>query len=346
MREELRIRLVELGASDGDIARADEQGWLPLLAFERMLMPGRRKYDLAALAEAAGIDEELARRLWRAVGFPDVPAGVVVFTDRDVEAARLAFSQAPRHEVEQGTLLQQVRVISGSLARVAAVEATGLAEQLRALQASDVPDDEIALAVLSETRLDDVSVLIDYVHRLQLRAEVFRQMVLAAEPDLAVAVGFADLSGYTKLSASLDPGALSALVGRWEAIAYDTIAANGARVVKTIGDEVMFVGLTIETVAASLALREAVGAEELPSLRIGLAAGPVLLRDGDYFGPVVNLASRLTDVAGPGEVLVPAALWDELRPAAAGIGVRAVPRGAQQVRSIGSVEVFALERSR
>src|SRR5260221_3025278 len=156
MREDLRRSLVELGSSDDEIDRAVAQGWLPLLAFERMLMPGRRRYDLAALAGAAGIDEELARRLWRAVGFPDVPPGVAVFTDRDVDAARLALTQAPEPDVGNAVLLQQVRVISGALARVASVEASGFAEVLAALQSSDLSDDEIALAVLSDTRLADV----------------------------------------------------------------------------------------------------------------------------------------------------------------------------------------------
>src|SRR6476660_7704993 len=118
MREELYVRLVDLGASQQDIERADEQGWLPLLALECMLLPERRKYDLASLAAEAGIDEDLARRLWRAVGFPDVPAGAVLFTDRDLAAARLAFAQARDRDVHRGTLLQQVRVISGSLARI------------------------------------------------------------------------------------------------------------------------------------------------------------------------------------------------------------------------------------
>src|SRR5437762_473507 len=345
MREDLRLRLLELGASDDEIERAVAQGWLPLLALDCVLTPGRRTYDLAGLAAAAGFDEELARRLWRAVGFPDVPSGVAAFTDRDVDAARLALAQAPERDIEEGTLLQQVRVISGSLARVASVEAEGIAELLTEMHASHASEDEIALAVLSDTRLADVGVLIDYLHRLQLRAAVWRQMVLAAVPDIAIAVGFADLSGYTKISAALDASELSALVGRWEAVAYDTIAANGARVVKTIGDEVMYVGLTNETVAASLGLRDAATAAGLPALRIGVASGPVISRDGDYFGPVVNLASRLTEIAAPGEVLVPAALRDELRPDS-GCDVRFVDRGTQQLRSIGSVEVFALERSR
>ena len=234
-------------------------------------------------------------------------------------------------------------MISGSLARVASVEADGFVESLAEMQSSGMPDDEIALAVLDDSRLADIGVLIDYVHRLQLRAAVWRRTVLAAEPDVAVAVGFADLAGFTTLSASLDADAISDLVGRWEAVAYDTIAANGARVVKTIGDEVMYVGLTLEAVAASLALRDAATAEGLPALRIGLAAGPVIARDGDYFGPVVNLASRLTELAVPGEVLVPAALKDELEPGA-GADVHFVARGAQSVRSIGRVEVFAVER--
>jgi adenylate cyclase len=309
-----------------------------------MLLPGRREYDSAGLARAAGIDEELARRLWRAVGFPDVPPGAIVFTQADVEAARLAFAQAPARDIEQGTLLQQIRVISGSLARVASVEATGVAEILAEMHASGMPDDEIALALLTDERLLDVGVLIDYVHRLQLRAAVWRTMVLAAEPDAPIAVGFADLSGYTKISAGLDPGSLSDLVGSWEAIAYDTIVANGARIVKTIGDEVMFVGLPMETVAAALALRDAAAAEGLPPLRIGLAAGSVISRDGDYFGPVVNLASRLTELAGPGELLVPAELKDELQPGS-GVSLRWISMGVQQVRSIGPVEVCAIERS-
>ena len=345
MRADLRFRLVELGVSDDDLDRAESQGWLPLLAFERMLLPGPRVYDLAALSAAAGIDESLARRLWRAVGFPDVPAGLAVFTEGDAAAARLVFAQAPPRDVEDGTLLQQIRVISGALARVASVEATGFAEMLAEMHALDRADDDIALAVLDDERLADISALIDYVHRLQLRAAVWRRTVLAMEPDVVVAVGFADLAGYTTLSAALDAPALSDLVGRWEAVAYDTIAANGARVVKTIGDEVMYVGLTPDAVMASLALRDAAREIDLPELRIGLAAGPVIVRDGDYFGPVVNLASRLTELAQPGEVLAPAGLRDELQ-MATGVDVRSTSHGLQEVRSIGAVEVFALDRSR
>jgi adenylate cyclase len=344
MREELRSRLIALGATDDDIESAEADGWLPLLAFDRMVLPGARHYDLAALVVAAGIDEELARGLWRAVGFPDVPSGLPVFTDRDVEAARLAFSQASARDIRDGTLLRQVRVISGALARVASVEASGFSELLDETKASGLSDEEIALAILEDTRLDEVGMLIDYVHRLQLRAAVWRATVLAAETDITIAVGFADLAGYTALSAGLDAMQISELVGRWEAVAYDAVAANGARVVKTIGDEVMYVGLTHDVVAASLSLLKASADEGLPPLRIGLAAGPVVTRDGDYFGPVVNLASRLTELANPGEILVPATVRDEIGELPAD-DLSWVPLGTRQVRSIGPTEVYALERN-
>jgi adenylate cyclase len=343
MREMLRARLVELGATDDDIERAEAQGWLPLLALDCALLPGERRFDLAGLAAAAGIDVDLAQRLWRAVGFPDVPTGAVVFTERDVAAARLALAQAGRTDEAADALLQQVRVISGALARVASVEAAGFTELVEQLRTSGSSDVEIAELLLTDTRLDQVAALIDYVHRLELRAAAWRGTALAFAGDVAVGVGFADLAGYTQLSARLDPSALSDLVGRWEAIAYDTIAANGARVVKTIGDEVMFVGLTREMVTAALALRDAAATAALPPLRVGVAAGSVVARDGDYFGPVVNLASRLTELAGPGEVLAAASLRDELPVDA---GVRFVERGMREVRSIGPVEVWALERSR
>jgi adenylate cyclase len=342
MRESLRRRLIELGATDDEVERAATQGWLPLLAFDCAVLPGERRYDLSGLAAAAGIDADVAVHLWRAVGFPDVPTDAVLFSERDVAAARLARAQAGDRDESTDALLRHVRVISGALARVASVEAEGFTRLLETLRASGMNDEEIAESLLADQGFEHIAALVDYVHRLQLRAAVWRRMVLVTDPEIGVAIGFADLAGYTQLSARLDPLALSDLVGRWEAVAYDTIAANGARVVKTIGDEVMFVGLTRETVSAALALRDAADAAELPQLRIGLAAGSIVSRDGDYFGPVVNLASRLTELAAPGQLLVPASTRDQISDLA---GVHFVEHGVLDVRSIGPVEVWALERS-
>ena len=197
--------------------------------------------------------------------------------------------------------------------------------------------------MLADTRLADVGVLIDYLHRLQLRAAVWRRMVLAAEPDVAIAVGFADLSGYTKLSATLDATSLSELVGRWEAVAYDTIAANGARVVKTIGDEVMYVGLTARDAStASLALRDAAAAEALPPLRIGLAAGPVvvarrrLLRSGRQPREPAHRDRGARRGAGAGRAARRAARRAAVRPCGGSRGARSSCAASARWRSLRS----------
>ena len=132
---------------------------------------------------------------------------------------------------------------------------------------------------------------------------------LAATPstaERALVVGFADLSGFTAFSRSIDVPTLATMVDRFEALAYEHILDRGGRVVKTIGDEVMFaVDEPRPAGEIALALVEAYGRDaDLPNIRVGLAVGPVLAWEGDLFGPTVNLASRLANFARPGAVLV------------------------------------------
>jgi len=149
--------------------------------------------------------------------------------------------------------------------------------------------------------------LIGYVWRRHLAAVAARVL---ANPDEVVArpmvVGFADLVGYTTLTRHADEDELARVVGGFESVASDVIAEHGGRVVKTVGDEVMF---TVDDAAVgaelALCLLESVEADEsLPGLRIGLAHGTVLARLGDIYGEPVNLASRLTSIARPDSVLV------------------------------------------
>jgi adenylate cyclase len=121
---------------------------------------------------------------------------------------------------------------------------------------------------------------------------------------------------------------------------YDTAAEHGGRVVKTIGDEAMFVGLSAVVARIAVALRDAAREHGLPAVRVGLAAGMVVARDGDFYGPVVNLASRLTEVVPPGEIYASGALRRELAddPSFTWTAV-----GPLDLRSIGSVEAYRLE---
>ena len=143
-----------------------------------------------------------------------------------------------------GAVLRQVRVISSAMARIAAVLAESYGDQIRDLRAEGLDEETVAWTIVDEFAGDELAGLLLYAAGLQLRAAAWRRLARDAEPDLAVAIGFADLAGYTTLSAELDADDLTQFVGRWEELAYDTVAQLGGRVVKTIGDEVMFAGLS------------------------------------------------------------------------------------------------------
>jgi len=126
MRDELRRRLADLGAADDDLDRAEREGWLPLLALDRVLLPGAPIYDVSGVARATGVDESLLHRLWLALGFPDVPSDAQVFTESEVAAARRLFARAQADDLDRDVLVRQVRVVSASMARVASVEADAI----------------------------------------------------------------------------------------------------------------------------------------------------------------------------------------------------------------------------
>ena len=161
-----------------------------------------------------------------------------------------------------------------------------------------------------------------------------------------MAVGFADMVGFTMLSQHLGDEELAAVVARFEELAHDTVVALGGRVVKMIGDEVMFVVSSASGAAQiGLSLAEAYSDDELLSdVRVALSIGPVLVKDGDYYGPVVNLASRLVNVAHPGTVLISDEFRDALEAEGAGdIDTRALR--TRNLKDLGRVQMWKLLRA-
>jgi class 3 adenylate cyclase len=142
-----------------------------------------------------------------------------------------------------------------------------------------------------------------------------------------VAVGFADLCGFTGMSQHLSMDGLSQLLTRFEEIAADVVADHGGRLVKFLGDAVMYV--TTDAVTAVAVAEDLVAAARLRGLdaRAGVTAGTALALDGDYFGPIVNLAARLVAVAEPGDVLASDDVVERL-----GDRRRAIALGPQQLR--------------
>lgn len=336
------------GVTAAEIEQARVDGWLTLLAVDRLLLPGSRDLDRHTLAERAGVDAGVSERLWRALGFPDVPDDVKLFTEADVDALRVLMERRdnvlldPDEPVEG--IVNQTRAISAGLSRVAEVLSDQIAERVEAGAASGLDDEQLASLLVDALDWATLARLVDYALRLQVRAALWRKLFgataeIASVP--ALAVGFVDLVGYTAISQELDAGELTALVARFEVLTHDTVAQLGGRLVKTIGDEVMFVA-DEPAIAAAIALRltERTGDDDLlPDARAGLAAGSVLAREGDYYGPVVNLAHRLVELARPGTVVVsdtvhealgddPAYAWSRMR--------------VRRIRDIGRVETWSL----
>jgi adenylate cyclase len=279
-------------------------------ALERELLGGERKYTRLEVVERAGVPIEHTQELWRALGFADVADDVCNFTDRDVWALRTVVELG-----EQGFLDNEMQV---SMARALGQSLSRLADwQLGAIGSIVDPAVDPDAAMRRATELVPiVEDLIGYVWRRHLAAAAGRALAMSGEEFAsgAVGVGFADLVGFTSLTREIDETQLGDLVERFESAASDIVAACGGRMIKTIGDEVLFVADDPATIAEiGLTISERAGElDDLPDVRVGLAYGMVLSRLGDVYGEPVNLASRLTSIARPGSVLVDRDLATEL----------------------------------
>ena len=157
-------------------------------------------------------------------------------------------------------------------------------------------------------------------------------------------MGFADIVNYTRQSRSLTRSEIARMIDDFEGRGLEIISAHRGRVIKSIGDELLFVAddpADIARIGLEL-VEEGERNEHFPELRVGLAWGPALARLGDVLGPVVNVASRLTSTSRPGRVLVDRSLADELQDDD-GFRLRRLRRTS--VRGYRKLEPWALRRS-
>jgi adenylate cyclase len=348
----LRDFALTVGIDEQDVTAAERQGLqtLALLVAGQVTLPLPRRYTRPEVRDRAGVADETAQRLWRAMGFPDVPADQIYFTDADVEALKAAARLVDSGLLDLEETLQQTRVMSQALARVAASHLETVSQG-----ALDVEDPEAALVARltdARERLSAVDAMIVYFYRRHLAAggERLVYATLGGDPDSAgAAVGFADLVGYTAVSSRLPEAALARLIESFSNLASAVVSSAGGRVVKMIGDEVMFLADDAGT-AARIALDlvdqvPALTGDELGDelqLRCGLAWGPVVHHEGDIFGRTVNLASRLTSVARPGTVVAGADLAEQL---AGEEDLVSRPIPARTIKGIGHVRAVAVRRA-
>jgi adenylate cyclase len=301
----------------------------------------------------ADVPLERTRMLWRALGFPDSEPGDQAFTQADVEALRLAARLEEDQFVGDGTADLLARVMGQSMNRLAealmeiVVDLVADDEGLMKL-AADTPERAVREAVRrTDHLLPDLEWLLTYAWRRHLLAASQRALGGAVQdlPDEPLAVGFCDIVGYTTLTRDMSSQDLSKLVESFESSASDIVVSNGGRVIKTLGDEVMFVASTPDRVAEiGLTLAETFASEavRVPGVRVGLAWGPALLHGGDMFGPVVNLASRCTGIARPNTVACDRELAKQIDDVE---GVEAVRLRTFRVRGYGHLTPFGLRRT-
>lgn len=258
-------------------------------------------------AALAGIEPALATRLWVALGFPLAGPDVAVYTDDDVEALRYAGQLIASGSVEEDLLVQLTRTMASSVARIADAQLEVAVERARRFGSADP-------ILVDQAVVDMTPWLLGYMWRRHVQAAFGRAMQTASAEDLTLAVGFADLVGFTAMSQELPEHELAGVVSRFEALAHETVVRMGGRVVKMIGDEVMFsVDDTRAGLEVALSLVDAYGDDAvLQDVRVGLASGGVLQLQGDLYGPPVNLASRIVGIARPRSVVVSESVHDAL----------------------------------
>ncbi|GII75476.1 adenylate cyclase [Sphaerisporangium rufum] len=277
---------------------------------EQVFVGSLPRHTRGEMAEQAGVPAELARRIWRALGFATPADHTPAFTDADLAALRRVAGMLERGLIGEETVVRMARALGQTTARLAQWQAEIMID---ATLDPAVPPGEREMAAvleLAEALLPDFESLLSHVWRAQLAAAGHRLLAMsgvAAEslPNRAtMAVGFADLVSFTQVSRELDERGLAELVETFEGRASDVVAAHGARLVKTLGDEVLFTAPDAGTAArVAVELVDAIR-DEGREVRAGLAYGPVLPVMGDVFGTTVNLAARLTAMARPCTVLV------------------------------------------
>ena len=309
-------------------------------AFAEGAIPHERKFTADELAEEAGVDAALARRLRRAMGLPDVPDDEAAFFEEDLRALQKAKALMDEDGLSPNEILHLTRTLGLAAARMADAVVGFWVDRVTAEVAAgrDVP------FAPPEKRVADLEVVVGYLLRRHLLDSVSRRLAEAtgSEGGHSVAVGFADLVGFTSLSEQLSDTETAELIERFEMLASDIVVGGGGRVVKMIGDEVMFAADPSVVAGIAVSLAESFDSPDVPSVRVGVAVGSVLAQSGDLYGPVVNLASRATMAARPGTVLISPALAEML---AADTRYQVHAIRPHKLKGIGTVQLSVLRRS-
>lgn len=338
--------LSEQGATLEDIIDAPKTSTLTGLAGDLILRADRNRLTLQQVAALSGMSPERLELVRRAAGLPPVSPGERRFT-ADEAPAFAAFEQAANLFGEEA-VLNHMRVMGTSLSRIAEASVSlflvNVEGPIVERQGSDLDLARANVQVMNALQI--IPMVMNSLLRAHVETAIRRMRNARHERSVdlvRMAVGFVDLVGFTTVSHKLTARELAEVVQEFEALAHDLIVASDGRLVKLIGDEVMFVVLD-PSAACDIALKlvEHFADDPLITPRGGLAFGPLLMRGGDYFGPNVNLASRMAELAVPREVLV----TEEVARLAGGAKLRFEPAGKRMLKGFDEpVALYAAVRA-
>jgi adenylate cyclase len=327
---------------------------------ERVLLGRPASMGRREVSEGAGVEPVTARRFWHAMGFQNVGDDEAMFTEADLEALKRVARLIADDQVTEELALGMTRAFARTADRLAVWQTQLVAESLTSpfseeLEGRDsrsVPELQVATAAaeLLASISDDIEPLLVYVWRRHLTNAIARMLADAdstvhSDPSAPIrVVGFADVVSFTSFVRRMSERQLARLVQRFELLASDVITEHGGRVIKTVGDEVLFVHTEAAAASAiALDLVDAMAEDELlPPVRVGLAHGRVVSRLGDVFGMTVNKASRITAVTPSGHVYVD----DDMAQVLGAVsGFTAIERRRRILRGIGVVTLHELQRA-
>jgi adenylate cyclase len=307
-------RLRERGHTVQKIREASQSGKLAFGYIDELLPSSEARYTLKQAAREIDMDPAVIERLVGAMGLNALSTDEI--SEADLEVMRYG-AETLAAGFPLPALLQLVRVYGQAMAQVADAEVRLFHLYLHEpLMRDGVPGVEVAQAMEGMTRemLPFAVPVINYLHGRMLGYFVEQDVIGHIESDLddeetveegrmRVAIAFADLAGYTKLTEEQGEAEAVGAVERFVERVEQSLPID-ARVIKTLGDEVMIVGADAGTLTGwAVGLAGELGPGSPPP-RIGIHSGAALYRDGDYYGREVNRAARVVARASGGEVLV------------------------------------------
>lgn len=315
-RRALLEYLDELGFTPAEMVEAERRGRLFALSGDALIRSGPPVHSLRTAADALGLPLDEVAHAWAVLGLTVADVDQLALSEADVDG--LATWAGLRGAAGPEASLGVLRVLGAAMARFAEAESSTIRAGVPSIQMNYTADELTTARAYAGVAafVPRIGRLIDAVHRQHLESArtYFEGVLRDTSATVVCGVGFVDLSGFTSLTQLLAPEDLSGLLSTFNSTVSDVVHADGGRVVKLIGDAVMWVSqspVQLATAAADL-VEHPLAVEAGLQVRAGLAYGRTLALDGDYFGNAVNLAARLCACAEPGQILITEDLRAEL----------------------------------